>query len=282
MAITFNSEDKSYSDGITTLALNNGVYEINTVNQLKLFRDAVNEGYNFKGETVKLTASIDLSNGGTEEWTPIGTQSNPFAGTFDGGNTDGYTVSNLVIKTSDQNNVGFFGEITEPAVITNLTIENVNIAGAESVGAIAGSTFKGEEISNCKVTGTIQISGTKYVGGICGYGGYLNLIDSCSVSGTDGSAISASGHSSGGICGFRAEGSNGTDGNMKTLNSSVSNIAISAEARVGGISSIAHYWNTIEGCSVENVTITAENDNGTTGLIAGANQGEKRVRLLFC
>ena len=79
MAITFDSENKSYSDGITTLALSNGVYEINTIEELKLFRDAVNAGNSFRGETVKLMTSFDLND---EEWTPIGKNGAVFQGTL--------------------------------------------------------------------------------------------------------------------------------------------------------------------------------------------------------
>ena len=75
MEVTF--ENGIYSNGTTTLVKNSaGEYEIGTLEQLKLFRDAVNQlkedntqEFSFKDQTVKLTADIDLQN---EEWTPIG------------------------------------------------------------------------------------------------------------------------------------------------------------------------------------------------------------------
>lgn len=42
---------------------------ISTVQQLKDFRDAVNAGNNYAGQTVKLTADLDLNG---ETWSPIG------------------------------------------------------------------------------------------------------------------------------------------------------------------------------------------------------------------
>lgn len=45
------------------------VTEISTVQQLKAFRDAVNAGNNYAGQTVKLTADLDLNG---ETWSPIG------------------------------------------------------------------------------------------------------------------------------------------------------------------------------------------------------------------
>lgn len=97
MAINYDEATGNYTDGVTTLELKDGAYEIGSLDQLKLFRDAVNEGYNFKGETVKLTASINLNN---EEWTPIGKSGATFQGTFDG---QGNTVSNLKITRATSN-----------------------------------------------------------------------------------------------------------------------------------------------------------------------------------
>ena len=262
MAITFNSEDKSYSDGTTTLALNNGVYEINTVDQLKLFRDAVNAGNSFSGQTVKLMDSFDLKD--EEMWTPIGTQSNSFAGTFDGDNN---TISNLSINTPDDTHVGFFSN-TKSATIKNLTINNVSIIGDNYVGAVAGYSFLGE-ISNCSVTGTIKISGRWFVGGITGQS--YAAVDSCKViAAEDGSESFIKGSSGyvGGISGYHGEETSISD-------STVSSLTISGTSwGVGGISGLAQYGSVIEGCTVENTTISATDLNGdNVGLIAGANLG---------
>lgn len=61
---------------------------ITTAEQLKEFAAKVNAGNTFEGKTVTLGADIDLDNGA---WTPIGTNSTPFKGTFDGNN---HTISN--------------------------------------------------------------------------------------------------------------------------------------------------------------------------------------------
>ncbi|PVY40282.1 hypothetical protein C8D82_1171 [Victivallis vadensis] len=37
MAVTFDEATKSYTNGVTTLELKNGAYEIGTLEQLKLF-----------------------------------------------------------------------------------------------------------------------------------------------------------------------------------------------------------------------------------------------------
>ena len=48
-----------------------------TLEQLKAFRDSVNDGKSYQGQYIQLTADIDLGN---EAWTPIGTEGKPFRG----------------------------------------------------------------------------------------------------------------------------------------------------------------------------------------------------------
>lgn len=277
MAVTFDEATKSYTNGVTTLELKNGAYEISTLEQLKLFRDAVNEGNSFQGQTVKLTAAdgvIDLNN---EEWEPIGRSGIPFKGAFDG---NGVTIQNLKItkgvdNVAQNNCIGFFGLTNSPASIKNVTIENVDITGSLFVGAIVGYGYTGTELSNCHVTGKIEIEGWWYIGGIGG-NGYMKKVDNCTVSGTDGSYIKGiNGSYVGGIWGFRGEGA------QSISNSSVSNIDISGDDRIGGICGIAHYGNTIDGCKVENSTISSAYNEGNTALIAGANQGTSQTPAIL-
>ncbi|MGN0849117.1 MAG: GLUG motif-containing protein [Victivallaceae bacterium] len=234
MAISFDPESKSYSDGVTTLEIKDGAYEIDSLEKLKLFRDAVNAGNNFRGETVRLTQSVDLQD---EEWTPIGRSGAVFAGTFDGG---GNTVSNLtitrdLINTADNCGVGFFGYTNAPAKIIDLNIENVDITGSLYIGAVVGYGFTGAEISNCHVSGDVEIEGWWYIGGIGG-NGYVSKVDGCTVIGNEGSYIKGiDGSYVGGIWGYRGEGS------MAISDSQVVNIDISGVDRVGGICGIAHY-----------------------------------------
>lgn len=268
MAITYDAAKGGYTDGATTWSPNsNGVYEIGNLDQLKFFRDAVNDGNSFNGQTVKLTDSIDLNK---EEWTPIGKNGAPFQGTFDGQEK---TVSNLKITRGTSNvaancGIGFFGYTNSPATITNLTINNVDITGSLYVGAIVGYGYTGKEISNCHVTGQIEIEGWWYIGGIGG-NGYVSKVSDCSVVGNEGSYIKALNDGSyvGGIWGYRGEGNN------TIADCSVDNIDISGMDRIGGICGIAHYVNTIEECSISNSSITADNNIGNVGLIAGANLG---------
>jgi len=222
---------------------------------------------NYKNKTIILMNDIDLKN---EEWTPIGNSNNKFAGTFNG---NGKTISNLKItkgleNTAENNCVGLFGRTESPAVIKNLTIENVDISGSLYVGAVVGYGYTGNEISNVTVKGDIAIDAWWYAG-VIGGNGYMGLVDNCHVIGNDGSYIKGNnGSYIGGIWGFRGEGNN------KITNCSVTNLSITGVDRVGGISGIAHYGNTISGCDVSSSTVEATDPEATTvGIIAGACQG---------
>ena len=226
-----------------------------------------------------LTADIDLGN---EEWTPIGTEGKPFRGTFDG---SGNTISNLHIEkgfdnTVSNNYIGLFGLTNSPAVIKNLDMENVDIQGSLYVGAVVGNGYTGKEISNCHISGEIKIDAWWWAGGISG-NGYVTTVSGCSVTGDDGSYIRANNEGSyiGGIWGYRAEG------DLTISDCVVSGLDISGTDRVGGISGIAHYQNTIQRCTISDASITTTNHIGNTGLIAGADLSDEAngvARILDC
>ncbi len=248
-------------------------FTISTAAQLAGLANLVNEGNNFSGKTITLAQDIDLAG---KNWTPIGNYVSkngpnyPFSGTFEGGN---HVIKNLkavygLENASANNGVGLFGYTNSPAIIQNVTVENAEIQGSLYVGVIAGYAYTGKEISNCHVKGNIKVDAYWYAGVIGGYG-YMNTVENCTVTGTDGSYIKGNdGSYIGGIWGFRGEGGLAID------NCSVTNLAISGVDRVGGISGMAHYGNTIQDSSVSGVSVTATDpDCQTIGLIAGANQG---------
>ena len=82
----------------------------------------------------------------TNEWTPIGTEDNPFTGTFDGRN---HSINNLYIENEY---AGFFG-YTDGATIKNMTLWGTNIYGTQAGALISNSKYS--NISNIIVTGNI-------------------------------------------------------------------------------------------------------------------------------
>jgi len=105
-----------------------------------------------------LASDIDLSG---FHWNPIGTTANPFFGTLDG---NGFTIRNLNINLPDRDNVGLFG--VNFGLITDVTLENVDITGRDDTGAIVGQNFS--VIMNTVVNNSGEITGRNRVGGLVG------------------------------------------------------------------------------------------------------------------
>ena len=114
---------------------------------------------------IRLTCDIDL---GGYQWTPIGTKTNNFIGTFDG---NGYTIKNLFIEDSEAKEgkayIGFFG-YAKDATIKNVTFENVNLNIAcldidhsqGHIGAVAGSLEGTSKIEDVTIKGDIKVEST--------------------------------------------------------------------------------------------------------------------------
>ena len=166
-------------------------YLISNAKELAFLAEKVNLGNDTASTYYKLTADIDVSGG--SEWTAIGTNSNRFKGTFDGG---GHTVSGINIDNSSDYQ-GLFG--FSFGVIKDVGIENSSIIGEKYIGGICGSNEG--TIEGCYNTGYIEAT-SDGAGGICGYNNNANAkIKNCYNTGT------LDGDFSGGICGANMNGS---------------------------------------------------------------------------
>ncbi len=180
---------------------------IGTASELKSFRDAVNSGNTYSGQTIRLTADIDLAG---ESWTPIATKKwngsiNYFQGTFDG---QGYSIKNLNCVVS----VGAVGQNGDPAIaglfaynaglVKNVHMQNTTVVAQvtykgetcwTAAGSIVGLNTNGGKVYNCSVKDcNISSTSNQYInnqyscaGGIVGAqdsdaGGVIN----CYISGT--------------------------------------------------------------------------------------------------
>lgn len=125
------------------------------------------------GAKYVLTGDIDLDG---KTYTPIGNETTPFTGTFDGG---GYSISNLTISGLAEKHIGLFGNLAKSGgsdpVITNINLEDysISVESTESqyIGALVG--YGGNTaVSNCSSGGTMtvgSVSSTAYIGGLVGY-----------------------------------------------------------------------------------------------------------------
>ncbi|MBR0349995.1 MAG: hypothetical protein IIX16_10235 [Clostridia bacterium] len=99
------------------------------------------------------------------EWTPIGTSSKPYTGSFKGGGFNIAGIYTSVNATEDGKNIGFFGYVGSGAQIDNVLIMDGLICGVENVGGIAGYVM-GAQVSNC--VSNSEVRGDKAVGGVAG------------------------------------------------------------------------------------------------------------------
>ena len=156
---------------------------------LKVAADVVNSGDT--DINIILDNDIDLSD---IDWMPIGTESRPYTGTFDGGT---YTITGLTVNQTREN-VGLIGCIGSNGTVKNVKLENVNITGdGYFVGGVAGTNYG--TIENCSVDGTLT-NNRHYLGGVVGnnYGSIIGCSSSGTITGTSPNVGGIGGQSVGG------------------------------------------------------------------------------------
>lgn len=114
----------------------NGVYQISTMQELYWFSAYVNNtDSSIKAELANnITVNEDISAQKRIIWTPIGTETKPFTGTFDG---KGHIISGLVKENSTEP-VGLFGMIGSGAEVSNVGVVNCIFSSTDVAGGIAG------------------------------------------------------------------------------------------------------------------------------------------------
>ena len=192
--------DGSYANELNQNS--DGFYLISTADELRLFASMVNNGN--PGISAKLTADIELNNTtgwenwnesteGLNSWTPIGSGSQPFAGTLDG---DGHSVSGIYINSTEiyQGLVGYLGS---GGTLQNLGVKTSYIKGGNRVGGLCGRNYLGT-VTNCYNTG--NVAGSSRVGGLCGWndGTVTNCYNTGNVTGNN--------YYVGGVCGYNSGG----------------------------------------------------------------------------
>lgn len=179
------------------------VLTVTSFADLQTLQSGINSGtvFNYKGTAVPaggkgttFQVTTDFSFPANHNWTPIGSEVNPFKGTFDG---NGKTLTGM--SQSGQNITGLFGYVT--GAIKNLTLAEVKITGATYSGNIC-AFLRGGAVSNCKTSGTVkggssQYHTHKYIGGIVGLASQGATIKNCynfaDVTSSDGVYASAAG-----------------------------------------------------------------------------------------
>ena len=149
------------------------------------------------GSTDYGTTASALANGGYG-WTPIGDPTTKFTGNFNG---NGHTIDGLFIDHTIRyywgfsfpvENIGLFGAIGSGAVISNIGLTNVSIAGKYQVGGLVG-VIEGGTVTNVYSTANVWgHSGEWGVGGLVG-AAWDNITNAYSTGYVDGGVANEGG-----------------------------------------------------------------------------------------
>ncbi|MDE7128927.1 MAG: fimbrillin family protein, partial [Alistipes sp.] len=253
-------------------------YTVTSVPELIWVAEQTNGGNSFKGETVVLANDLDLGN---NAWTPIGTRTNGFEGTFDG---QDHTISNLSITTTESGKLtGLFGWVSGTAknfTIDHATIVSENTSGGYGTGVAVGLGYPSAKLENITVTNA-DVTSYRQTGGIVGY--LYGTVSGCTVEHTTirvspnplGDGTYDNGDKVGGIVGFMG----GDSGHC--FDNSVSDVHITAYRDAGGITGILYDGSipTFKNNTVTDSSITLDNSQpcadacANAGAIAGRYSG---------
>ena len=135
-------------------------YVITTTTGLNLLAGMVNSGTDYSGMFFKLGTDIAYT-GDSENYTAIGTGSNPFNGTFNG---DGHAISGIRINQGTVDYQGLFGHVGTGGTVKNVLLTDAVITGQSYTGAIVGKNNNGTLTANyyynCSVNGATTNVGT--------------------------------------------------------------------------------------------------------------------------
>ena len=157
--------NKSYTANWTQVWTGSGAqgnpYIINSTQGLDLLAQYVNSGNNCStlyfqlGGPIEYTHTTDWNSSSSEEnnYTAIGTESNPFQGTFDGNNN---TISGIRIYKGNDNYQGLFGKVGSGGTVKRVTLSDARITGYDMIGGIVGRSDNAT-IEDCTIDADVCI-----------------------------------------------------------------------------------------------------------------------------
>ena len=255
---TINAQNLSFKtvppEDITGEGTSNSPYLIYTQAQLDKLRE---DAYLQTGKYFKQMDNIVM----TGEWTPIGSQSNPFNGFYDGNNLK---ITGLTIQT-DNNCIGLFGAISSANTceIKNLKLENVNINVGNSfdrqyVGALAGY-IKNANVTNVHVIGEVNIKGYSSIGGLAGQCIYVNILR-CSVDSPNGLVNGVI--EVGGLIGYAL-----SENENYIISESYASIRVQGNHRIGGLVGNLQTFSIVNSYSDSSLIVIGDTPSNIGGFI---------------
>jgi hypothetical protein len=140
-------------------------YQVKTIAHLSAMRFHPKSHFKLMNDLDFKGSCFDSSNSaGNYGWDFLGDDQKVFRGSFDG---SGFEIRNLYINRPDrliENYAGLFG-MADEAVLRNVTLIDVHVAGRGYVGGLTGKD-ENSTITGCSVTGYVQ--GKQCIGGLVG------------------------------------------------------------------------------------------------------------------
>ncbi len=205
-------------------------------------------GYYALGSDIDATPTASWNSGAG--FTPIGSPSHAFTGTFDG---LGHRISNLTINQIDRY-VGLFGYVGSTGVVQNVGLVGGSVTGDNATGALVGSNYG--VVNNSYAT--TPVTGDFYTGGLVGLN-YGTITNSHATG-----AVSSSGYGAGGLVGTSGTYSNYSATHIS--NSYATGAVTSTRAAVGGLAGTD--YGTIDNTyATGSVASTGSNPSEVGGLV---------------
>ena len=255
-----------------------GVYQIETAEDLFWFAALVNGTLEGTAQNAAacavLTTHIDLTGGA---WTPIGSESNPYTGTFDGQN---HTISGMTLENAESYS-GLFGNVTGTvqnftvtgAITVNTSATDLKVGGA--VGCLGTTTAAGTVSGvTCDVDITVT-SGSGHIGGLVG--AMMNdmepTVENCIYTGTITDSYEV--NCLAGVVAYIRSGTIQNCSNWGTVS------AIGTGGNVGGILGYGNNEKIYVRNCYNTGTVTGSG-TGTVGAIVGNNKNNQFLELTNC
>ena len=276
IALSFAGGDGSQSDP----------YLISTPQQLAYLAQQTNAGNDFSGKYFKQTENINLGDGTSIQWIPIGTQDKaPFRGIYNGNNCE---MSNIYINSSEYKHSGLFGLIEDGGVVRDLCLSSGLIKSTHS--SSSNSTFSGGIagrnngfVINCTYAGSVTSSNTSDYdvesGGIAGFND--GFIIGCQNTGTILASSASSYANAGGIAGASYAGVIVGCSNKGSITTSTASYS---DAESGGIAGYNKNKSDIIGSyNVETVSSTCQKSsaNPYKGGITGFSDNSGNINSCY-
>jgi hypothetical protein len=226
--------------------------------------------YALKGD---IDASATAGWNGGAGFVPLGNDSTPFSGVFDG---LGRTITGLAIHRPGTDRVGFFGTCST-GTLCHVRLDGGTVTGNRYVGGLVGAT--NGAVQGCSFTGTV--TGASNVGGLAGYANSIR--DSYTAGQVNGGQNAAGGlaaygalidscYSTASVTGGSPVGGLVADGSYSTITHSYSSGPVAADQSGGGLVGYSDNADIRDSYSTSPVTGTPGESYGIGGLV-GYNTG---------